>query len=190
MSKDRFNGFIDAIVAIILTIMILDIKPPTINTLSGLWALVEPLMAYFNTFIIIWISWYSHHELMKNLDIITYKIYWLSGLWILLMSLFPIATAWVGEGITELAPNLFYLFISLLNFANYHLLLEPAILNKIPIHLRPKVRNSISLESIRLTIIIASCIIIWFWPPISLVTMLIISALHVTEHLHMWKIAR
>lgn len=65
MTKGRFLAFVDAIIAIIATIMVLDLPIPKEPTLSALTESALPLFAYFLSFFMIWSVWYNHHSLFR-----------------------------------------------------------------------------------------------------------------------------
>jgi len=188
MNKERFNAFTDAIMAIVLTIMVLEFRIPSQPTWSALGELFQPFLAYLLTFFILWTSWYSHHELFKNIDKITYKLYWAVGSWIVLMSTLPFATAWIGRDFFAFVPELVYFIIGILSFINYHLLMEPEALKNTKLENRPEIRNSRLLNGIRVASILSVVVLIWWFPPIAVINLFVFTFLHVSEHIHIWRI--
>ena len=96
MNKSRVEAFTDAVVAIIMTIMILEFKTPETDRWSGIIAEVPYLFAYIVSFIFIAVAWYNHHYMFAIAKRITKKIYWVNNFWIFTMSLLPVSTAWAG----------------------------------------------------------------------------------------------
>lgn len=108
MNKARVEAFSDAIIAIIMTIMVLEFKTPESAEWSELLSELPYLFAYSISFLFIGVSWYNHHYMFTLAKRITKKIYWLNNLWLFSMSLLPIATGWAGKFINEHAPEYFY----------------------------------------------------------------------------------
>ncbi len=103
MNKSRLEAFSDGVLAIIITIMVLEIKPPH----SAEWASLQPLipvfLSYIISFLLVGIYWGNHHHLLHTVKYITSGII-LSNLNLLFwLSLVPVATAWMGEN--HFAPN-------------------------------------------------------------------------------------
>ena len=183
MNKERINALYDAIFAIIITIMILEFKPPELTGWEAINTLIEPIFAYLVSFFILWVSWYTHHELFKNIEKISYKLYWLIGLNLLIMSFIPFGTAWIGRNLFDLTAELFYAGLTLLSYIVYHLLMEPAALEAIPSNNRPPIHNNHKINWTRNASLLFGVIVINWFPPIVVVVMFILSALHIMEHL-------
>lgn len=108
MSKGRLEGFFDAILAIIMTIMVLEIKTPKTPDV-GSWAeLIVPLIAFLISFFSLSTLWYSHHELLKNVHNISYRSVLLNIVLLAWVSLVPVVTAWVAEFPTHPWPERFF----------------------------------------------------------------------------------
>ena len=111
MSKERFLNYTDAIVAIVATIMVLQLPLPQNATFHALSQEGLPFFAYLLSFAVIWVVWYNHHSLFEAVRKVNVKVYWYNGFWVFTMSLFPVATAWVGRNPNLFLPELFYLLI-------------------------------------------------------------------------------
>jgi len=96
MRKDRFEMFTDAVVAIIMTLMILEIKLPDL-TASNLPAFLQHTGIYALSFIIIAITWINHHNMFLHLEKINTNMIWLNFAMLFSMSLIPLATGHLGE---------------------------------------------------------------------------------------------
>lgn len=108
MNKGRLEAFTDAIVAIAATIMVLELHTPASNDWRGLSEELPTFLAYVISFIMIYVVWYSHHNLFIKADNITPRIYLLNGLWIFFLTLVPFTTAWVGSSIGDTMPEFVY----------------------------------------------------------------------------------
>lgn len=111
MKQSRVEAFTDAIVAIIMTIMILEFKTPETPSWTGILADVPYLFAYVVSFFFMAVAWYNHHYLFALLDHITKRIYWVNNMWLLTMSMIPVGTAWTGRYIFARGPEYFYLLV-------------------------------------------------------------------------------
>ncbi|HKR03390.1 MAG TPA: TMEM175 family protein [Bacteroidia bacterium] len=101
--KKRFETFIDAVIAIILTILVLELRVPetghseSINTREQLVALLPSFMSYLGSFLLIVGIWIDHHLLFLNLDKLNKRYILLNMLFILLLSVVPFTTAFAGH---------------------------------------------------------------------------------------------
>ncbi|WP_432707719.1 TMEM175 family protein [Leuconostoc citreum] len=182
LNKERFNTFVDAILAIIITIMVLDIRSPTEKNFN-LVSLAQSVLAYGLTFFILWVSWYSIQLLFSNVEKISYKMYWIFALHLFLMSLYPLLTSWIGGDLWNIKAEFAYMLLGFLSFAVYHLLIEPEALKYIPPHKRPPVHVNKIINWTRIILIVLNLTIIWFFPPISLLVLVVFSLMHVREHI-------
>lgn len=111
MNKARVEAFTDAIVAIVMTIMVLEIKIPAGSSLHDLLCERAFFVAYLISFFRIATTWYNHHYLFTNARWISKSVFWLNILWLFFMSLFPVATGWVSEQPRSRAAAYFYFLI-------------------------------------------------------------------------------
>ncbi|PTM23695.1 hypothetical protein DA798_03605 [Lactobacillus sp. PFC-70] len=114
MKKDRVEAFTDAIVAIIMTIMVLEMKVPRAGTLAALLAERAYFFAYLISFFLIATTWYHHHYLFTHATWISKRAFWANCLWLFTMSLAPVATGWVSEFPQSRTTAYFYLLIYIL----------------------------------------------------------------------------
>lgn len=122
MNKSRVEAFTDAIVAIVMTIMALEIKIPTGDTLDSLRHESSYFIAFIISFIVIASSWYHHHYFFTKAIWISKRAFWANNLWLLLMAFFPVTTGWVSEHMNARTPEYFYFIIYILWAASYYLL--------------------------------------------------------------------
>ena len=97
MSKGRLEAFSDAVLAIIITIMVLELRPPEDVTLDALFALWPKLLSYLLSFVIIGIYWNNHHHLFQAAQTINGRSLWANLNLLFWLSLLPFGTAWMGE---------------------------------------------------------------------------------------------
>ncbi|MDR0300200.1 MAG: TMEM175 family protein [Streptococcaceae bacterium] len=187
MTKERLNAITDAVFAIIATIMVLEFKVPSHPTWAALTEALQPMLAYIISFFIIWVSWYSTHQLTKPMVRITYRYYWLAGISLVVMSFMPFTTAWVGQNFMAFVPEIFYAIINLISFVIYHLLMEPEALRNTPVDKRPPVHNNILVNRVRIIAMVIGLVTVYWFPPISVLVLLTFSSLHIIEHIGIEK---
>lgn len=108
MEKNRLEAFSDGVLAIIITIMILELKQPVSDGWGDLWALWPTLLAYLLSFFFIAIYWVNHHLIFHLADRINVGILWCNIVWLFVMSFIPFITAWVGSFPSSRAPLAVY----------------------------------------------------------------------------------
>lgn len=182
MNKERLLNFTDAVAAIVLTIMLIEVKQPADASIESLIDLAEPVLVYVLSFVTIIIAWYSHHQLFKNVKNITYKVFWYNIIWIFLMGFTPMTTAWVGRDIWALLPELVLATFFTLWMLSYHFLLAREILKSNRDADFDSGMNSKLPTFMRIFIVLASFAMLWFFPPVALILLLSSAVLHIVEH--------
>ncbi|MFD1428792.1 TMEM175 family protein [Lacticaseibacillus mingshuiensis] len=165
MNKARVEAFTDAIVAIVMTIMALEIKVPDGSSAASLWHEAPYFLAFIISFIVIASSWYHHHYFFSKAKWISKRAFWANTLWLLLMAFFPVATGWVSEHLNDRAPEYFYFFVYVAWAIAYYLL------NYVLVKDNPdasfKMSASLSRVShwvIDLSLLVVGIVLIWFLP--------------------------
>ena len=108
MTPGRLEAFSDAVIAIAITIMVLELKIPHEATLDALRPLVPVFLSYVLSFVYLGIYWNNHHHLLKRTSEVTGGILWANLHLLFWLSLFPFATAWVGENDFATTPVAIY----------------------------------------------------------------------------------
>ena len=122
MEKNRLEAFSDGVIAIIITIMVLELKMPATPGLAGLKDLLPVFLSYVLSFIYVGIYWNNHHHMLHSTRHVTGGILWANLHLLFWLSLFPFTTAWVGH--THLAPTPIasYGFVLLMAAIAYYIL--------------------------------------------------------------------
>src|ERR1051326_4618776 len=107
-TADRVAAFSDAVFAVIVTVMVLELKAPDQPTFSALWPLWPTAISYAVSYLFIAIIWINHHYLMRFVGTPTLGLIWINFLHLLLVSLLPFATAWVARTRLGSPPVVFY----------------------------------------------------------------------------------
>lgn len=97
MTKNRLEAFSDGVLAIIVTIMVLELKAPESGDWKHLWHLYPKFLSYILSFLMIIIYWNNHHHLFHSVHKINGSVMLANGFLLFILSLQPFATAWMGE---------------------------------------------------------------------------------------------
>ncbi len=108
MTKTRLEAFSDGVIAIIITIMVLELKVPHEYTIEALTPLLPVLLSYVLSFIHVGIYWGNHHHLLHTVTKVNSGIIWANMHLLFWLSLLPFVTAWMGENHFENLPVAFY----------------------------------------------------------------------------------
>ena len=122
MPTNRLEAFSDGVIAIIITIMVLEIHPPEGVAFADLRPLIPVFLAYVMSFIYLGIYWNNHHHLLHATDHVDGKILWANMHLLFWLSLIPFATAWMSEHEFATAPTALYGGVLLMAAAAYALL--------------------------------------------------------------------
>ena len=111
MNKSRLEAFSDGVLAIIITVMVLELKQPNGTDLAALTRLFPVFLSYVLSFVYVGIYWNNHHHLFHATQRVSAAILWANLHLLFWLSLFPFATAWLGEGHLAAIPTAFYGFV-------------------------------------------------------------------------------
>lgn len=124
MTKTRLEAFSDAMIAIIMTLLILELTPPTGDGFIGLWDLRYRFLVYVLSFVFLAIYWNNHHHLLQVSKVIDGSVLWANFLLLFFLSLIPFATSWVDENLMSFAPEFTYGMVLLCADIAYAILLS------------------------------------------------------------------
>ena len=126
MSKTRLEAFSDGVIAILITIMVLELKVPHGSGWDALGPLVPEFLTYAMSFLYLGIYWNNHHHMLHMVERVNGAILWANLHLLFWLSLIPITTGWMGENHFEPAPVSAYGVVLLLSAIAY-LVLQTAI---------------------------------------------------------------
>jgi uncharacterized membrane protein len=127
MSKGRLEAFSDGVIAIIITIMVLELKVPHGDRVEELAPLIPTFLSYVLSFVYVGIYWNNHHHLLHTCTVVTGAMLWANLHLLFWLSLFPFATGWMGENHFAAAPTVLYGVVLLMAAIAYSVL-EQAIM--------------------------------------------------------------
>jgi uncharacterized membrane protein len=122
MGKSRLEAFSDGVLAIIITIMVLELKAPHSRDFAALAPLLPVFLSYVLSFLYIGIYWNNHHHLLHSAQHVTGGILWANLHLLFWLSLLPFATAWMGDSHVAPAPAAAYGLVLLMAAIAYYLL--------------------------------------------------------------------
>lgn len=122
MEKGRLEAFSDGVIAIIITIMVLEIKVPHGTDLAALRPLIPIFLSYILSFLYVGIYWNNHHHLFQAVRYVNGRVLWANMHLLFWLSLFPFATGWMGENYFAPMPVSLYGAVLLLAALAYYIL--------------------------------------------------------------------
>jgi TMEM175 potassium channel family protein len=122
MNKGRLEAFSDGVIAIIITIMVLDLKVPHGDSFAALKPTIPIFLMYVLSYVYVGIYWNNHHHMLHASGKVTGAILWANLHLLFWLSLIPFTTAWMGENHFTSAPSALYGFVLLMAGAAYWIL--------------------------------------------------------------------
>ena len=122
MNKGRLEAFSDGVIAIIITIMVLELKVPHGDSLKDLLPLMPVFLSYVLSFVYVGIYWNNHHHMLHACASVTGAMLWANLHLLFWLSLFPFATGWMGENHFTAVPTALYGVVLLMAAIAYYLL--------------------------------------------------------------------
>src|SRR5215470_3904936 len=108
MSSARLEAFSDGVIAVIITIMVLELHVPHENGLAGLWSMAPRLSVYALSFLMVGIYWINHHELVRRTDSVDYRVLWANLIFLFVLSLVPFFVEYLDEKNFDTFSTLLY----------------------------------------------------------------------------------
>ena len=132
-TPERLSAFSDGVFAVLITVLVLELRPPELPTFKALLLLWPTWLSYAVSYLFIAIVWTNHHYLMRYATEATPRLLWFNFAHLFSMSLLPLATAWMA--VSELAPQpvAFYAAVFFLVNATYICLISELV-DRVPVH--------------------------------------------------------
>lgn len=119
LSPARLEAFSDGVIAVIITIMVLELKVPAMDGMAGVRAALPAVFLYLLSFLQVGIYWVNHHYLIDEVETVGHGTLWANLIFLFCLSLFPFATDWIGnKGLSPFSTAL-YAAVSLLPGVSY-----------------------------------------------------------------------
>lgn len=125
MSKSRLEAYTDAVIAIVITLMVLEIHVPEgATTFAGLLPIAHNFLVYILSFLLLSMYWNNHHHLLQSVSHVGGKVLWSNNFFIFTLTMIPFSTNWLSEHLLLRDPNLLYGFVILLADFAYYILVH------------------------------------------------------------------
>lgn len=124
MTKGRLEAFGDAVIAIVITIMVLELHVPDAPTLEALRPALPNLLAYLLSFVFLAIYWNNHHHMFQVVDRVSGSVLWANLHLLFWLSLVPFVTAWLGRSGAASVPVAVYGFVLIMAAVAYYILVR------------------------------------------------------------------
>ena len=163
-TPERVSAFSDGVFAVLITVLVLDLRPPEFPVFAALLSLWPTWLSYAVSYLFIAIVWTNHHYLMRYATEATPRLVWINFAHLFSMSLLPLSTAWMA--VSELAPEpvAFYAAVFFLVNATYILLIRELIgkVDDVP----PMVRRNMRMRAIATLCLFGAAAGVALWFPL------------------------
>jgi uncharacterized membrane protein len=168
VTPDRMNAFSDGVFAVIITILVLDLRPPKEASFGALLELWPTAISY----LFIAIVWVNHHHLLRFPDVATHRLIWGNFAHLFAVSLMPFATAWIASTRLGAVPVAFYAGVFFLVNVTYLLLCLEAVDRSASHKIEPRARSMMRMRSLVTLAVFAAAGVVALRYPIGGVAMI------------------
>jgi uncharacterized membrane protein len=173
-NADRLKGFSDAVFAVVITVLVLELRPPHTATFSSLLELWPSALSYAVSYLFLAIVWVNHHHLMRYAPVATPRLIWANFAHLFSASLVPFTTAWIADTHLGAAPVALYALVFVLVNVTYLLLCMEGIDRQDAAVVPPEVRKTMRRRSVLTLVLFSLAAIVAIWLPV--VSLLVICA--------------
>lgn len=177
MTKSRLEAFTDGVVAIVLTVLVLNIQIPDAPTLASLVSITNTLFAYIVSFIFVAVIWVNHHRMMQLANRIDYRVIWANIFWLFWLTLCPAVTSWVGRNPESFWPEFSYVVIYMMWSFSYGILSKQLIQANEPDSKVAQVLKKDQRSKLSIIINLLMLAGIFIFPPIGIIGRFLVSGI-------------
>lgn len=163
-TPERTVAFSDAVFAIVMTILVLDLRPPHSDSAQALLSLWPRGLSYAASYLFLAIVWLNHHYLLRYVDLATPRLLWANFAHLFAVSLVPFATAWIAETHLAALPVALYAGIFVLVNVTYVVLCWEGVDRHFE-HLSPRIRRLLRMRSVVTLGVFTSAAVVALWLP-------------------------
>jgi uncharacterized membrane protein len=166
-TPERLAAFSDAVFAVIITIMVLDLKPPAASTLRALLPLWPTALSYAVSYLFIAIIWVNHHHLLRFTHDTTSRLIWWNFAHLFMVSLVPVTTVWIAATKLAAAPVFVYALVFVMVETAYIAFEGEALSQASDGDITPSLRRTTKIRSYLALGIFSAAAAISLWSPLS-----------------------
>jgi TMEM175 potassium channel family protein len=167
LNADRLKGFSDAVFAVIITLLVLELRPPHADSFSSLLELWPSGLSYAVSYLFLAIVWANHHHLMRYAPLATPRLMWANFAHLFSASLVPFTTAWIADTHLGRAPVFLYALVFVLVNVTYLLLCMEGIDRQDASVVPPDVRRTMRRRSVLTLVLFSAAAIVALWLPVA-----------------------
>ncbi|WP_159722220.1 TMEM175 family protein [Enterococcus sp. CSURQ0835] len=182
MTKSRLEAFTDGVVAIVLTVLILDIQIPNSPTLASIYNILNTLLAYTISFIFVAVIWVNHHRVMQMAEKINYGVIWANIFWLFWLTLCPAVTSWVGRNPTSFWPEIFYVLVYTMWSFSFGILSKKVVAANEPTSHVAKVLSRDRRSGISMVINLVTLAGVFIYPPLGMLGRFLVSGIWIMSY--------
>src|SRR5438477_5050039 len=165
VTAHRVAVFSDAVIAVIMTVMVLELKAPERPAFSALWPLWHTVVSYAVSYLFIAIIWINHHYLMGLVGPPTLRLIWMNFAHLFMVSFLPFATAWIARTQLASAPVVFYAALFVCIDIAYNVFEREVLARADPMQVSAPARRIARLRSLAVLAIFAIATLVAFVAP-------------------------
>ena len=182
MTKSRLEAFTDGVVAIVLTVLVLNIQIPDAPSLASLLSLTNTLVAYIGSFIFVAVIWVNHHRMMQMTEKINYRVIWANIFWLFWLTLCPAVTSWVGRNPNHFWPEFSYVVVFTMWSFSYGILSKQLIKANSPTSHVATILKRDQRSKLSMLINLAVLAGVFIFPPIGIFGRFLVSGIWVVSY--------
>ena len=182
MTKSRLEAFTDGVVAIVLTVLVLNIQIPDAPSLASLLSITNTLFAYIVSFIFVAVIWVNHHRMMQMTEKINYRVIWANIFWLFWLTLCPAVTSWVGRNPNHFWPEFSYVVVFTMWSFSYGILSKQLIKANSPTSHVATILKRDQRSKLSMLINLAVLAGVFIFPPIGIFGRFLVSGIWVVSY--------
>ena len=182
MTKSRLEAFTDGVVAIVLTVLVLNIQIPNAPSLASLLSITNTLFAYIVSFIFVAVIWVNHHRMMQMTEKINYRVIWANIFWLFWLTLCPAVTSWVGRNPNHFWPEFSYVVVFTMWSFSYGILSKQLIKANSPTSHVATILKRDQRSKLSMLINLAVLAGVFIFPPIGIFGRFLVSGIWVVSY--------
>lgn len=167
LSTERLKGFSDAVFAVVITLLVLELRPPHSDTFASLFELWPSGLSYAVSYLFLAIVWVNHHYLMRYTALATPRLIWANFAHLFSASLVPFTTAWIADTHLSAAPVVVYTLVFVLVNVTYLMLCMEGVDRQDDAVVPAAVRKTMRRRSVLTLIIFSTATVVSIWLPIA-----------------------